>query len=186
MSSEKVLTVQAAIRGYHVYKAIWKPMEAETLLSEYEENNPHDLFAIKVCRIPDKTIVGHLPMEISRITKYMIARGAQIEAQLTETHYRRSPLVQGGLEIPCSLTLRMPATVKSSELLKMYLQLYHSTYTEPQENVILGTFGKTMSEPIPASTCSKRKQSRQKDSAVGSRDIRNWLQKGTAEPEEKA
>ena len=68
----------------------------------------------------------------------------------------------------------------------MYLELYHSTYTEPQEIVIVGTFGKTISEPITASTFSKRKQSRQNDSAVRSRDIRNWLKKSTAEPEENS
>ena len=131
MSKENILTVQSAVRGFHVYKAIWQPEEGEKLMCEHEENNKYDLFAIKVCRPLDRKIVGHLPIEISRITRFIIARGAIVEAQLTAAHYRRSPLVQGGLEIPCSLTFKMPATKKSSELLKKYLELFESKYAEP-------------------------------------------------------
>ena len=111
-------------------------------MCEHEENNEYDLFAIKVCRTLDRKIVGHLPIEISRITWFIIAREAIVEAQLTAAHYRRSPLVQGGLEIPCSLTFKMPATKKSSELLKKYLELFESKYTEPQEIIILGTLNR--------------------------------------------
>ena len=35
------------------------------------------------------------------------------------TDYRRSPLVQGGLEIPCSVTIFMPETLKNKKILKM-------------------------------------------------------------------
>ena len=42
-------TVQSAVRGFHVYKAIWQPEEGEKLMCEHEENNKYDLFAIKVC-----------------------------------------------------------------------------------------------------------------------------------------
>ena len=59
-------------------------------------------------------------MEISRITKYLLDRGTRIDAKLSETHYRRSPLVQGGLQTPCTLIIRM--------------------VEEPQEVVVLGTF----------------------------------------------
>ena len=104
MSKENILTVQSDVRGFHVYKAIWQPEEGEKLMCEHEENKEYD-FAIKVCRPLDRKIVGHLPIEISRITRFIIARGAIVEAQLTAAHYRRSPLVQGGLEIPCSLIL---------------------------------------------------------------------------------
>ena len=84
-------------------------------------------------------IFGHLPMEISIITKYLLDRGAHINAKLSETHYRRSPLVQGGLEIPCTLIIRMPGTVKSSELIKKCLEVFEARYEELQEVVVLGT-----------------------------------------------
>ena len=37
---EKPLTVQAAIRGFHVHKTIWELKEEETISCDYEENNP--------------------------------------------------------------------------------------------------------------------------------------------------
>ena len=55
-----------------------------------------------MCEIGNETPVGHLPMEISRTTKFLIDRGATVTAELTSDHYRRSPLIQGGIEIPCS------------------------------------------------------------------------------------
>ena len=125
-----------------------------------------------MCRPWNRKIVRHLPIEISRITRFIIARGAIVEAQLTAAHYRRSPLVQGGLEIPCSLTFKMPATKKSSELLKKYLELFESKYTEPQEIIILRTFlattsGKTTGK---SSTGIKHKSNRPE-----STDIRRWF-----------
>ena len=36
----------------------------------HKENNPYDVFSIKVCKSNNaQSVVGHLPMEISRITK---------------------------------------------------------------------------------------------------------------------
>ena len=102
-----------------------------------EENNPHDPFAIKTCQLDSGKIVDHLPMELSRISKFVLDRAAIIEVKLRETHYCRSPLVQGGLEIPCDLVIRMPNTMKSAELLKKYLKLFENCYEEPQEIVIL-------------------------------------------------
>ena len=72
-------------------------------------------------------------MEISRITKYLLDRGARIDAKLSKTHHKRSPLVQQGLEIPCTLIFRMPGTVKSNELTKKYLELFEARFKKPQE-----------------------------------------------------
>ena len=148
MSLERVLSLQAAVRGFHVYKAIWEPKDSEVLAWSHEENNPHDPFAIKTCQLDSGKIVGHLSMELSRISKFILDRGAKIEVKLHQTHYHRSPLVQGGLEIPCDLVIRMPATMKSAELLKKYLKLFENCYEEPQEIVILGTFGSKSVENI--------------------------------------
>ena len=138
MSLERVLSLQAVVRVFHVCKVIWEPKDSEVLACSHEENNAHDPFAIKTCRLDSGRIVGHLPMELSRISKFIIDRGAKIEVKLRETHYRRSPLVEGGLEIPCDLVIRMPNTMKSAESLKKYLKLFENCYEEPQE--ILGTF----------------------------------------------
>ena len=97
-------------------------------------------FAIKVCEKDKNEILGHLPMEISRVTKFLLDRGANVSAKLTSTHYRRSPLVQGGIEIPCVVTVSMPGTVINQLLMERYKQLVETLYTEPKEEEILGTF----------------------------------------------
>ena len=84
--------------------------------------------------------MGHLPMEISRVTTFLPDRVANISAKLTSTHYRRSPLVQGGIEIPCVVTVSMPDTVINQLLMERYKQLVEILYTEPKEEEILGTF----------------------------------------------
>ena len=60
----------------------------------------------------DEIPVGHLPMEISRVTKFFIDRGATVTAELTREYYRRSPLIQGGLEIPCKMTAKISGSHK--------------------------------------------------------------------------
>ena len=108
MTDNKNIIFSAAVRGFHVYKAIWKPMESELLNCSHEKDNPYDVFSIKVFKAESPGItVGHLPMEISRITKYIIDRGAQVEVKVLGRHYRRSPLVQGGLEVPCRIRITM-------------------------------------------------------------------------------
>ena len=79
-------------------------------------------------------------MEISRVTKFLLDRGANLSAKLTRTHYRRSPLVQGGIDIPCVVTVFMLGTAVSQLLMERYRQLVETLYTEPKEEEIFGTF----------------------------------------------
>ena len=62
-------------------------------------------------------------MEISRATKFLIDRGANVTAQVTSDHYRRSPLVQGGIEIPCKVTVKISGTVINLMIMEKYTQL---------------------------------------------------------------
>ena len=94
-----------AVRGYHVYKSIWEPKERQVLSCSHKENNIYNMFAIKTCLIDEngkELTVGHLTLELSRFTKYLLYCGAVVTAKLTSTHYRRSVLVQQGLEISLS------------------------------------------------------------------------------------
>ena len=102
MASEKVSEFFSAVRGYHFYRNPWNPEESEVLQCSHELENAFDFFAIKTCK-PEGEIVGHLPMEIAKVTKFLLARGAVIIATLNTTNYRRSPLVQcsGPLKIIC-------------------------------------------------------------------------------------
>ena len=130
----------AAVRGIRYYRKSWLPEPEQTLNWFHEEGNTFDRFAIKVCKKDKNEIVGHLPMEISRVTKFLLDRGANVSAKLRSTHYRRSPLVQGGIEIPCVVTVSMPGTVIKQLLMERYKQLVETLYTEPKEEEILGTF----------------------------------------------
>ena len=66
----KSIVFSVAVKGRHVYKMSWQPQEGKILECLYEENNRYDVSSIKVCKSNNgQSVVGHLPMEISRITK---------------------------------------------------------------------------------------------------------------------
>ena len=123
---------------------VWKPNENETLQCDHESGNDYDLFAIKTCRDAEfhPQIVGHLPLEISQFTKFLLDRGATITAILSSTHYRISPLVQGVLEIPCVVNAKLIGTKKNKEILAKYLEMVQTHHTEPSsdEDVIMVSF----------------------------------------------
>ena len=105
--------------------------------SFYEPGNVFDQFAIKTVDGREET-VRHLPKEISRVTKYFLDRGISMHCKLTSRHYRRSPLVQGGLEIKCEVVINSRATVLQSRLTARYLELIQNLYTEPVEERVMG------------------------------------------------
>ena len=107
----------------------------------YEKDNPSDVFSITVFKAESPgTTVGHLPMEISRITKYIIDRGPQVEVKVLGRHYRRSPLVQGGLEVPCRIKITMLGSIVNHLLLVRYETLLKDLYIETKDEAIIGTF----------------------------------------------
>ena len=112
----KVTKFSAAGRGYHYYGSIWFPEKEEQLDCSHDFCNVFDIFAIKTSK-PDGTVVGHLLREISRATKFLLDRGAQVSATITSTDYQRSPLVQGGLEIACKVIVKLPGTVRNHLLM---------------------------------------------------------------------
>ena len=117
---ENVYSFTPAVHGFHYYRKFWKPKENEKLDCSHEEHNPFDWFAIKTVT-SDGMIVGHLPREISRITKFFLDRGAVMQVELTSKYYRRFPLVKGGMEIACLVRVRIPATLKNIKLAEKYL-----------------------------------------------------------------
>ena len=138
MDYNKVLEFSASIGEYHYYKSLWNPIPNQKLKCTHEGNNPFNMFAIKVC--DDVKIVGHLPMEISRSAKYLLGRGAVFTVEVTSTNYRRSPLIQGGLETPAKLTVTIPGTVKDHLLMEKYNEIVNERYAEPKDEEVLGSF----------------------------------------------
>ena len=85
MPNEKIFEFTAAVRGFHYYGRFWVPKPSQKLNCFYEPDNPFDEFAIKVCEEGHEVPVGHLPRELSRATKFLIDRGANITVTLQAT-----------------------------------------------------------------------------------------------------
>ena len=103
------------------------------------------MFAIKTCLLEGGQNVSHLPREISRPTEFLMDRGAKVTTKLTETHCRRSPPFQEGLEIPCLGTVTIPGSIKGHMLIQRYQQMVEELYCAPKEEVIVGSFFRTNS-----------------------------------------
>ena len=83
-----------------------------------------------------KKLWGHLPREISRPMEFYLARGAKISS----VKYRRSPLLQGGLELSCLVLVSIPPTVLNEKLIDRYMPLVQSSYVEPPLEAEVGSF----------------------------------------------
>ena len=186
--------IPCAIRGFHIYRRNWNPVLGETLHCIHDKGNPFDVFAIKTCSPQNGQTLGHLPREISRATKFLIDRGAEVNVQVSGNHYRRSPLVQGGLEIPCRLSARISVpSVKNNMLIERYKSILEELYEEPSEEIIMGSLlfddpterEVDMSLPDEApeiqdqDSRKKRKISKtanhEKSNTIGSNDIRSFF-----------
>ena len=136
-----------------------------------------------MCMFASRLTVGHLPIEVSRITKFLLDRGAKVYLQLSSNHFRRSPLTQGGLEIPCVVFAQMPATtVRSHLLLDKYLELVKDLYADPKNEKIIGSFIVASDErthattpSINSSTNARKKAAKSSKPPVKSRDIRTLM-----------
>ena len=177
--TNKTLVFSAVVRGFHVYRDVWKPLENEELECLFERHNLFDMFAIKTCRLEGGQIVGYLLREISRPIKFLLDRGTKVRAPLTGTHYRRSPLFQGVLEILCLVTVTIPGSIKGNILIQRYQQMIEELYCAPKKEMIMGSFLEQMvpteDEPRPKkkkTTSTTKKTEKPK----GCKDIRNFFQ----------
>ena len=84
------------LRGFHVYRDIWKPSLNQFISFKQERNNCYDRFAVAgMTKLPGTlaaSIVDHMPRELSRFIWYAIERGARITATLVSTQAKDSPL----------------------------------------------------------------------------------------------
>jgi len=179
----------AAVRGFHYYRRFWRPKESEELDCIYEPDNVFDRFAIKTVT-KDGDTVGHLPKEMSPVTKYFLDRGFTMQCKLTSNHYRRSPLVQGGLEIKCEVMINARLTLLQSRLTTRYLELVHNIYTEPVDEKLMGelVFNFVMTlPPLPTTPFEKKKRKKKsnEEAGNGSRDIREMFSGGKKKRKEQ-
>ena len=100
--------MESEIRGYHVYGSSCRPKICDLLLTDREVSNEDDKFALAVYEelgfdeLYGKKIVGHLPVEFSRIAACFIANDGEISCKVTgKRKHSKGP--QGGIAILCKL-----------------------------------------------------------------------------------
>ena len=176
-ATNKTLVFSAVVRGFHVYRYVWNPHENEELVCFFEANNLFDMLAIRTCCKDCEKTVGHLPREISRPTKCLIERGAKITVKLSSIHYRRSPLFQGGLEIPCEVTVTIATIIKGHLLMQSYERMVHELYCEPKNEIIMGTVIENINVDFHVQSKKKKDTGKTVQKPKGSKDIRSFFQK---------
>ena len=102
------LVIHCTFRGFQEDQKIWLPKFGQKLTIEHDKINLFDLYAMELyCEIKGKieslTLVKHLSQEISRFCKYFLDNKSELDATVRSTKLCRSPLLQGGLEIPIRL-----------------------------------------------------------------------------------
>ena len=80
-----------------------------------------------------------MPRETSRVSEFIIERGTTVDVELTSDHYRWSPLVQGGVEIKCKVTVKVLNATRRL-VTESYRALVEELYAEPKEEEIFGSF----------------------------------------------
>ena len=102
--ARKSHTIEAMVRGYHVYREIWIATVGEELSCVREVGNYRDPFAVAV--VKSGVVVGHIPRKISSACSMFLRQGGTIDCRVTGGRRFSEDLPQGGLEIPCTITLR--------------------------------------------------------------------------------
>lgn len=132
-----IFSMDCASRGFHAYRKDWKPREGQKLKIYHEINNICDPYAMALkistkSTVTQEKIVGHLPREISRFCKYFDDYGGKLCAIIKTEKYRRSPIPQGGLEIPIELIIDQG---KSSDVIFTKMREFVTEYYIEPENI---------------------------------------------------
>ena len=79
-------SIEAMVRGYHVYQSVWEAVNGEVLECSREIGNRSDPYAVAVTKSSRETggtvTVGHIPRKIS-ICSIFIRRGGVIDCTVT-------------------------------------------------------------------------------------------------------
>ena len=96
------------------------------------------------------------------VTKFIIEWGATVDVELTSDYFRRLPLlVQGGVEIKCKVTVKVPNTTPR-QVTERYRSLVEERCDKPKEEEIIGSFilvnnSKNMDEDLSINQRSARR-----------------------------
>ena len=80
-------SIEAIVRGYHVYQSVWEAVNGEVLECSREIGNCSDPYDVAVMKSSEETggtaTVGHIPHKISSICSIFIRRGGIIDCTVT-------------------------------------------------------------------------------------------------------
>ena len=94
----------SVVRDYHEYQSIWSAVVREELPCRNELSNPHDLFAVAICK--SDIVVGHVPRRILSICSSFLRWGGTISCKIMGPRRYSVDLLQGGLELRILKRLR--------------------------------------------------------------------------------
>ena len=77
-------------------------------------------------------------MEFSRPTKFLLQCGAVIKVTLSSANYRKSSLVQDGVEITFRVSVLLLATLKNKQIIEKFKDMVDVLYDEPDDCAALG------------------------------------------------
>ena len=92
----------------------------------------------------DVTIVGHIPRELSSYIWFALQLGAEITGKVKSDRHRPSPLLQGGLEIPVTVTVEWKVANKLSILKENVASVGYSmveSYKDDSEYILKKILG---------------------------------------------
>lgn len=102
MTNEYELYLEASTRGYHAYFKDATVYIGEILICEMEPNNRHSKYAV-VVKNEDDRIVGHVPIELSKLFFKFLSEYGKIEAECIGSRINKG---RGkGLELPVDFRL---------------------------------------------------------------------------------
>ena len=81
----------------------------------------------------DSAVVGHLPREISRATRFINLHVGIVKVEVIDPQHRRSPLVQRGLEIPVKVIIELEHSTRGREILARFQTHIRDNYKEPTD-----------------------------------------------------
>ena len=84
-----------------------------------------DPYCCAIKTVGDFKTVGHTPQEVSRhFYFYLREEGGRVDGSVLSTAYRPSPIPNGGLEIPLTLTFRSPTFITHQKMKEFITKLY--------------------------------------------------------------
>ena len=123
------LSLESVIRGYHVYKAPWTPKEDDELECHEDtrkEAKDYDGHAVGLFKTPsrgeNKTLVGHVPIEISSLIDYFLKADESDSVSAHVTGKRRREV---GLRFTACTATQRQAQILDSELNKYKARFVH-------------------------------------------------------------